>query len=316
MHQNSSGRILILRISQKFSKGGNEVAFGMIGDSSTAEGLFFETMNAIAVLQVPVAVAVWDDGYGISVPKDKQIVKASVSEALEGFRKRKDSNGIEILSAPGWDYPTLIKVFEEGIAKCRAEHLPVLFHIEEMVQPLGHSTAGSHARYKPQERLDWELEFDPLVKMEEWLLENKISNPDDLEKIKKRASTNARNARNRAWNEYSSTINKERDELLAIIDNRTCDCKQEGVDKLGILSRDLKRIRNPIRKDIQSTAKRIMRNLCHTCPVRSELQAGISDWLDKYKALNFERYSTSLYNDTERSALKVEASTSIIWSGS
>lgn len=296
-----------LRDLTKFSKNGNEVAFGMIGDASTAEGLFFETMNAAAVLQIPVAVAVWDDGYGISVPKEKQIVKASVSEALEGFRKRPDSNGIEILSARGWDYPALIEVFKKGIDRCRKDHVPVLFHIEEMVQPLGHSTAGSHERYKSRERLEWELDFDPLKKMEEWILENKLAEADQIEEIKKGASADARDARLKAWQEYSSAINKERDELLRIVDNRSCDCQQEGLDKLGILSRDLKRVRNPIRKDIQSTAKRIMRNLCHTCPLRSELQKSISDWLDKYRAQNYERYSTKLYNETEYSALEVEA---------
>jgi len=290
----------------KLSKGGNEVAFGMIGDASTAEGLFFETMNAAAVLQIPVAVAVWDDGYGISVPKEKQIVKASVSEALEGFQKKDDSNGIEILSAPGWDYPALIEVFKKGIDKCRKEHVPILFHIEDMVQPLGHSTAGSHARYKSKERLDWELEYDPLLKMEEWLLDKNIADAGEIERIKKEASAEARKARNKAWKVYTTSISEERDELLAIIDNRSCNCQQEELDKLGILSRDLQRVLNPIRKDVQSAAKRIMRNLCHSCPVRSELQGSISDWLDKYKSLNYGRYSAKLYNETERSALKVK----------
>lgn len=290
----------------QFSDKGNEVAFGTIGDASTAEGMFFETINAAAVLQIPVAIAVWDDGYGISVTKDKQIVKASVSEALKGFEKKGKSNGIEIMYARGWNYPELIDVFEKGIEKCRRTHVPVLFHVDEMMQPFGHSTSGSHERYKTTERLEWEKQHDPLLKMEQWILDEGLAGEEDLEKIKDQAVVNARKARDRAWKEYAEPIRRERDELLAIIDGRTCKCENEDVDKLGILSKDLKRIMHPIRKDVQSTAKRIMRNLCHTCPMREELQESVSAWLKQYKEKNHERYSTKLYNETDRSALKVQ----------
>lgn len=290
----------------QFSNKGNEVAFGTIGDASTAEGMFFETINAAAVLQIPVALAVWDDGYGISVTKDKQIVKASISEALKGFEKKKNSNGIEIMYARGWNYPELIDVFERGIAKCRETHVPVLFHVDEMMQPFGHSTSGSHERYKSTERLEWEKAHDPLLKMEQWILEEGLAGEEELEKIKDQAASRARKGRDKAWKDYSEPIRKERDELLAIIDGRSCTCENEEVDKLGILSRDLKRIMHPIRKDVQSTAKRIMRNLCQTCPMREELQASVSAWLREYKEKNYERYSTKLYNETDRSALKVQ----------
>lgn len=290
-----------------FSNKGNEVAFGTIGDASTAEGMFFETINAAAVLQIPVALAVWDDGYGISVTKDKQIVKASISEALKGFQKKGKSNGIEIMHVRGWNYPELIEVFEKGIAKCRNTHVPVLFHVDEMMQPFGHSTSGSHERYKPTERLEWEKQHDPLLKMEQWILEEGLATEKELEELKDRAATEARKARDKAWKDYSEPIRKERDELLAIIDGRSCRCEQEDVDKLGILGKDLRRIMHPIRKDVQSTAKRIMRNLCHTCPMRAELQQAISSWLNAYKEKNYERYSTKLYNETDRSALKVQA---------
>ena len=289
-----------------FSNKGNEVAFGTIGDASTAEGMFFETINAAAVLQIPVAVAVWDDGYGISVTKDLQIVKANISEALEGFRKKDGSNGIEIYKANGWDYPELITVFEEGISRCRKEHVPVLFHIDEMVQPFGHSTSGSHERYKSAERLAWEKAFDPLVKMEEWMLSGGIATEQKLKEMKEQAVAEARRARDKAWVDYIQPIRNERDGLLEIIDNRSCNCRNEEIDKLGILSRDLKRIMNPIRRDVQSTAKRIMRNLCSDCPVRGELQESMSRWIDDYRRKNHERYSTKLYNETDRSALKVE----------
>ena len=289
----------------QFSRNGDEVAFGTIGDASTAEGMFFETINAAAVLQIPVALAVWDDGYGISVTRDHQIVKDSISEALEGFRKKRNTNGIEIYRANGWDYPGMLEVFEKGIARCRKNHVPVLFHIDEMVQPFGHSTSGSHERYKSAERLEWEKAFDPLLKMEEWILEKKLATPAELDELKEKAVIEAREAKNRAWDQYITPIRKERDDLLAIIDNRSCECRNEEVDKLGILSRDLKRIMNPIRKDVQSTAKRIMRHLCSDCPVREELQEAITNWLNEYREKNYERYSTKLYNETDRSALKV-----------
>jgi 2-oxoisovalerate dehydrogenase E1 component len=290
-----------------YSNGGNEVAFGTIGDAATAEGHFFEAMNAIAVLQIPVAMAVWDDGYGISVTRDKQIVKESVSKALEGFRKEEGTNGLMIYHVRGWDYPEMLRVFKEGVARCRKEHVPVLFHVDEMMQPTGHSTSGSHERYKSKERLDWEAAHDPLLKMEQWMLEEKLTDVSQLARMKEEAAEEARKARDKAWKNYSEPIQRERESLLKIIDNRTCVCSREKVDKLGILSRDLKRIAYPIRRDIQGTAKRIMRHLCADCPVRSELQSSISGWLEAYKEENKSRYNSHVYSETDRSPLKVKA---------
>jgi len=295
-----------LKHLKQFSHGGGEVAFGTIGDAATAEGHFFETMNAAAVLQIPMAVSVWDDGYGISVTKDKQIVKESISEALDGFRKKEDSNGFLIYRVKGWDYPEMVKVFAEGIEHCRKDHVPVLFHVDEMVQPMGHSTSGSHERYKSRERLDWEAEHDPLLKMEQWLLENKLASEKELATLKKEASTEAKKAREKAWKNYTKPILDERDQLLKIIDERSCTCATDGVDKLGILSRDLKRIMYPVRRDVQGTAKRIMRHLCQDCPVRPDLQGSISKWLNLYKEENHKRYSTHLLSETDRSPLKVK----------
>ena len=290
----------------QFSKNGNEVAFGTIGDAATAEGHFFETMNAIAVLQVPVAMAVWDDGYGISVTRDKQIVKESVSRALEGFRKEEGSNGMLIYRVLGWDYPGMVRTFAEGVKRCREEHVPVLFHVDEMMQPTGHSTSGSHERYKSKERLEWEAAHDPLLKMEQWLLEKQLCDESELSRMKEEAIEEAIKARDIAWKNYIEPINREREELLQLIDNRSCECSKDGVDKLGILSRDLKRIVYPIRRDIQGTAKRIMRHLCPDCPVRSDLQSSISQWLGVYKEENRRRYSSHVYSETDRSPLKVK----------
>lgn len=288
-----------------FSNGGNEVAFGTIGDAATAEGHFFEAMNAAAVLRIPVAMAVWDDGYGISVTRDKQIVKESVSRALDGFRKEEGSNGLLIYHVRGWDYPEMIRQFAEGVARCREEHIPVLFHVDEMMQPTGHSTSGSHERYKSRERLEWEAAHDPLLKMEQWMLETALADKSELGRMKEEAVEEARKARDKAWKNYSEPIHRERESLLKIIDNRSCDCSREEVDKLGILSRDLKRIAYPIRRDIQGTAKRIMRHLCTDCPVRDELQASVSQWLEAYKEDNRLRYNSHIYSETDRSPLKV-----------
>jgi 2-oxoisovalerate dehydrogenase E1 component len=290
-----------------YSNGGNEVAFGTIGDAATAEGHFFEAMNAMAVLQIPVAMAVWDDGYGISVTRDKQIVKESVSKALEGFRKEEGTNGLLIYRVRGWDYPEMLRVFEEGVSRCRREHVPVLFHVDEMMQPTGHSTSGSHERYKTKERLEWEAAHDPLLKMEQWMLESGLTNESRLARMKEEAAEEARKARDKAWKNYSEPIHRERESLLKIIDNRSCVCSREKVDKLGILSRDLKRIAYPIRRDIQGTAKRIMRHLCADCPVRDELQSSISRWLEAYKEENKRRYNSHVYSETDRSPLKVKA---------
>jgi pyruvate/2-oxoglutarate/acetoin dehydrogenase E1 component/TPP-dependent pyruvate/acetoin dehydrogenase alpha subunit len=289
-----------------FSSNGDEVAFGTIGDAATAEGHFFEAMNAAAVLQIPVAMAVWDDGYGISVTKDKQIVKESVSKALEGFRQKNKEKGILIYRVKGWDYPDMIRVFSEGVEKCRRDHVPVLFHVEEMVQPMGHSTSGSHERYKSKERLNWEAKHDPLLKMEQWLLKSGITTEEHISELKEKTASLGRQARDKAWLTYTESISKERDALLQIIDKRTCDCEKDGVDKLGILSRDLKRIMYPVRRDIQGTAKRIMRHLCADCPARKELQSSISGWLEEYKKENRKRYNTYLLSETDRSPLKVE----------
>ena len=168
---------------EKFTVKGNEVAFGTIGDASTSEGYFFEVLNAAGVLQVPLAMSIWDDGYGISVPRDFQTIKGSISEALKGFEKDGKKNGFYIYKAKGWDYPTLCKIYEEGISKCRKEHVPVIFHITEVTQPQGHSTSGSHERYKSKERLEWETEFDGIRKMREWILKEKIADAKTLDKI-------------------------------------------------------------------------------------------------------------------------------------
>ncbi|HKI90457.1 MAG TPA: thiamine pyrophosphate-dependent enzyme, partial [Draconibacterium sp.] len=196
---------------------GNEVAFGTIGDASTTEGIFWETINAAGVMQVPLAVTVYDDGYGISVPVEFQTTKSSISKALKGFQKEKGTNGISIYSCRGWDYQELVKTFAVGISQCRETQTPVVFHIEELTQPQGHSTSGSHERYKSKKRLQWEKDYDGISQFKKWLLENAKADIETLTKIEKKAEKRAKEARNKAWQNYSNGYLKEQNELKEIL---------------------------------------------------------------------------------------------------
>ncbi len=285
---------------------GNEVAFGMIGDASTSEGHFFEVMNAAAVMQIPVAVAVWDDGYGISVTRDYQTVKASISAALKGFESNGREKGILIYRGRGWDYPGLCKVFEEGIRRCRDDHVPVLFHIEEMNQPLGHSTSGSHERYKSKERLEWEKAFDPLKKMREWVLESNLASAEELDAIESEAVTRVKEAQQTAWANYTGAILLEREELVDILIHKKCTCATDKIDKIRILRKNLQKVRTPIRKDNFSTAKKVLRHICPDCPVRQELGEEINTWLNRRDDEAWDQYSAFLYNESGRSVLNVK----------
>ncbi len=290
----------------ELSDKGNEVAFGTIGDASTSEGQFWEAINAVGVLQVPAVIAVWDDGYGISVPKKYQTTKGSISEVLKGFERTKDKPGIVILKSKGWDYPHLIKTFKEGVEIARKEHVPVVFHIEEITQPQGHSTSGSHERYKSEERLKWELEFDGLKKMREWIISENLANEAELSKIEEEAITEAKQAKKDAWKKFKAPVKSERDKLVELIDNRSCKCKREGYDKVGTFTNHLKKIVDPIRKDNFSTAKKILRHVCTDCNIREKLQKDLTNWLDRNYEDNYERYNTALYNESKFSALSVK----------
>ena len=285
---------------------GNEVAFGTIGDASTSEGHFFEMMNAAGVLQVPLALAVWDDGYGISVPREYQTTRGSISEVMKGFLADDRSKGILIYKARGWDYPELCMVFDEGIDRCRKEHIPVLFHIEEMTQPLGHSTSGSHERYKSEERLQWESDFDPIKKMKEWIMDNVLASEEELAEIENLAQDHVKEARDRAWQSYSGPIIKERDKLLQILALKTCQCRNDHFDKISTLTTNLKRVMNPIRKDNISAAKRILRNICTDCPQRPVLQQELAEWIDDSYDQGWDKYSSHLYFEGDRSVLNID----------
>jgi len=286
---------------------GNEVAFGSIGDASTSEGYFWETINAAGVLQVPMAVSVYDDGYGISVPKKYQTTKGSISEILKGFETEKDKPGIRIFKGKGWDYAGLIKLYEEGIAICREQHTPVVFHIEEVTQPQGHSTSGSHERYKSEERLKWEDEFDPIRKMREWILSSEIATSQELDKLALEAEEEAKESRRKGWESFQNPIRIERDALVKIINDRSCKCTEKSKeDSIENFTEDLKKVPAPIRKDNFVTARKILRNICGSCLKSGYLNEELQGWLKRNYADALKSYDSYLYNETPTSALNVK----------
>ncbi len=284
------------------SDSGNEVAFGTIGEASTSEGLFFETINAACVLQVPLAIAVWDDGYGISVPVELQTAKASISKALKGFQIDGDSNGCEIYTCKGWDYPQLVETFEKGIIRCRKDHVPVLFHIYEMTQPLGHSTSGSHERYKSKERLKFEEEYDPIKKMKEWIVKEKIAAIETLDKIEIDATRKAKEAQRISWEKYSKVYINEKKELLNILNsNPGLAIFLKEIPGFNLL------MNNNIttRKEILSLTKKIIQQLSKD---RKQLafQKKLAAWLIEYEKKSQDIYSKNLYNESKHSLVSLK----------
>jgi pyruvate/2-oxoglutarate/acetoin dehydrogenase E1 component/TPP-dependent pyruvate/acetoin dehydrogenase alpha subunit len=286
---------------------GNEVAFGSIGDASTSEGHFWETINAAGVLQVPMAVSVYDDGYGISVPKKYQTTKGSISDILRGFESEPGRPGIYIFKGKGWDYPGLIKMYEEGIDLCRRDHVPVLFHIEEVTQPLGHSTSGSHERYKDEARLKWEEEFDPIRKMRDWIIEQNIASPEELDSLAAEAEEEVKESRRKGWEVFQSPMKIEREALVKIINSRTCRCHEESKESsVEKITEDLSKVLSPIRKDNFMAARKILRNVCESCDKADNLKEDLHGWLKRNYADASLSYNSFLYNNTASSVLNVK----------
>jgi len=295
-----------LKDFDNFTVNGNEVAFGTIGDASTSEGYFFESLNAAGVLQVPLAISIWDDGYGISVPQKYQTIKQSISEALSGFERSGNQEGYYIYKAKGWDYPELCKIYTEGIDKCRKEHVPVIFHITELTQPQGHSTSGSHERYKLKDRLKWEQDFDGIKKMREWILKEKITTAKILDKIEEKALERAKEAKRNAWDNYASPLKEKRKEFINMVDISTCNCAK--TDKIDSIKKELKMVADPIRKDIVSSGRKILRLICDQCSnPKNSLKINVTNWLNKEMEDDTERYNSYLYSQSPKSALKLKS---------
>lgn len=286
---------------RNFSNKGNEIAFGTIGDASTSEGLFWETINAAGVMSVPMLISVWDDGHGISVPKKYQTTKESISEILKGFQREKGGPGYEIFKTKGWDYAHLCETYENASRVCREEHVPVLVHVEEVTQPQGHSTSGSHERYKSKERLQWESDFDGIKKMKEWILQNKLASEAELNDIEENAKKAVRDAKNAAWTAYLNPIKAERSEVIGLIS--AIAEKSENKSFIDKLVSELNGLLEPIRKDIVSTAKRVLRI---TRNENIHERAALSNWLQESKLANHDRYSSYLYSESGKGALHVK----------
>lgn len=281
-----------LHSQTQFTNKGNEVAFGTIGDASTSEGHFWETMNGAAVTQVPLAISIWDDGYGISVPKKYQTVKESISEALKGFEKEEGKTGIRIFKTKGWDYVHLVKTYEEAIAYCRAEHVPVLIHVEEMTQPQGHSTSGSHERYKGEERLSWEQKFDCVLKLREFIIDKEIATSEECDAIEAEAKKTVQAQKNAAWKAFVSEIEAERDELIPMLETAG----------LNELAKGLNTGFAPSRKEIISSARKALLKLGNREDANT---TKLAEWLKTQQQLNAERYSSFLESKTKNSARQI-----------
>lgn len=281
------------------SDNGNEVCFTTIGDASTSEGHFWETMNAAGVLQIPLAVFVWDDGYGISVPKKYQTTKGSISDAMSGMQKEENTNGINIYKVRGWDYAGMCEVFDEGLRLARETHTPVLFHVDEITQPQGHSTSGSHERYKSQERLAWEREWDGLKKMREWIIENALSDADEIDEIEREAKKEVKDSKDRAWQKYLGPIKLQVEKTTNLI-NTMAGSIPEKMDALRRISTALIINREPLRRDV-------MKALYDAISIaeNNELALPIKNYYKDQLAENKKLYNSHLYNEGVKSALNV-----------
>jgi len=289
-----------LEYLKKFSVKGNEVAFGTIGNGSTSEGLFFETFNAAGVLQVPMAISVWDDAYAISVPAKLQTTKEDISEILKGFQREKGTNGYEIYKVKGWDYVALCETYERAIALCRAEHVPVLIHVIEMTQPQGHSTSGSHERYKSKERLAWEEEHDCLLQMRKWMVASAIAPEADIDEIEATAKKYVREVQKQVWNELSNEILSELNDAARLIERLAQEVPEQG-ELLDVVA-ELRDCVDPGRKDVVAAIRKSLRlTVKHNTSQKQEL----INWLADENVKNEKRYSSKLFTGTQYSPLNV-----------
>ena len=285
----------------EFSRQGNEIAFGTIGNASTSEGHFFEAMNAAGVLQVPLIMAVWDDDYGISVPKEYHTTKGSISEALAGLQRSDNQPGFEIFKVKAWDYPELCRVFAEAEQIARNEHVPVLVHVSEVTQPQGHSTSGSHERYKSEDRLEWEKNHDCIKKMREWIISEELATDEDLDQLEAKARDNAKKARNEAWKEYIAINNAEMKQVLELISDLATNSKHAS--RLKDLANNLKETLNPNKLDVMRTARRALRWVKNENHPNAN---NLLNWINNTYIRREEDYSSHIYSQSVLSALNVQ----------
>lgn len=285
--------------SEKFSENGNEIAWGTIGNASTSEGLFFETINAAGVLQVPMVISVWDDEYGISVHAKHQTTKENISEILKGFQKDDENDGYEIFTVNGWNYPELVDVYKKAADIAREKHIPVLIHVQELTQPQGHSTSGSHERYKNEERLAWENEFDCLNQMKLWMISTNITTVEELEEIDSIIKKEVVDAKKAAWAAFVQPIKAEQNELISILENvSNASQNKVFIDKIVA---DLKVIKEPIRKELLSTARKVLRMI-----VTENTKSALAIWITNYTKTIQEKFSSHLFSQSNSNVFSVK----------
>lgn len=286
---------------KQFSNGGNEIAFGFIGNATCAEGMFWETINAIGVLKAPALIAIWDDEYGISVANEYQITKSNISELLKGFARNEHDQGFEIFTVKGWDYPALLDTSLEAAKITREHHVPTIIHVVELTQPQGHSTSGSHERYKPKERLEWEREFDCLKKMRAWMIDQGIVKEETLDKMEKEDFETVKRIRDESWEAFQKPIRQERDQVATMIDEMAAD--SQHAQKLGEIKRKLVNLPNILRRNIMAAVREVLTAVRHEeLPAKKRL----IEWKQKQAAVNEDRYGSHLYSESAESALNVE----------
>lgn len=283
---------------ENFSIDGNEVAWGTIGNASTSEGVFFETINAAGVLQVPMVISVWDDEYGISVHAKHQTTKENISEILSGFQRDKNNNGIEIITVKGWDYSDLMTAYERASKIAREQHVPVLVHVTELTQPQGHSSSGSHERYKSTERLNWEREFDCIRQMRLWMIAINIASAEELNEIEIAIKKEVLETKKACWTSFINPIINEKNELVSLLEKIAPASKNK--DQILKLSNNLKAIKDPLKKEILATARKSLRLVVNE-NVRSELATWIQNYFSKTQPL----FSNNLYSETKNNVFSV-----------
>jgi pyruvate/2-oxoglutarate/acetoin dehydrogenase E1 component/TPP-dependent pyruvate/acetoin dehydrogenase alpha subunit len=285
---------------QIFSVSGNEIAWGTIGNASTSEGLFFETINAAGVLQVPMVMSVWDDQYGISVHAKHQTTKENISEILKGFQRDENGNGYEILRVKGWDYPALIETYTKAAEIARTEHVPVLIHVQELTQPQGHSTSGSHERYKSSERLQWEVENDCLLKMRNWILDSNLATEEELNELDKALKKQVLDGKKAAWKAYQDPIKAEQAELIALLKS----IAQSSLNKVSIeqYANDLAQIKEVIRKEVITTARKALRLVINESDNKQILVRFIESYFEKIQP----KYSSNLMSESDQKVANIE----------
>jgi pyruvate/2-oxoglutarate/acetoin dehydrogenase E1 component len=287
-----------------FSKNGDEIAWGTIGNASTSEGLFFENINAAGVLQVPMVISVWDDEYGISVHAKHQTTKENISEILKGFQREDDTNGYEIFRVNGWNYAELIDTYQRAAKVARKEHVPVMIHVQELTQPQGHSTSGSHERYKNEERLAWEAEYDCNAQMRQWMIDNNIATDEELIALEKDIKKAVRDGKKAAWASFINPIKAEKQEALSLIEN-VANTSSNSVF-ITKLKNDLEAIDEPLRKDILSSARKTLR---YVISEDSNEKLALQNWINSYIEKIQPKYSSHLYSESK---LKAEYQSEIL----